>query len=219
MTAGRDEVESALGLDGRAPRGKKRWLWLLVPLLVVAVAVGMRVRRADAPVYLTEPAREGPLRVTVTATGTAADQPGGRRREVPRIDKVFVDSTIGEGRVIAQLDADARARVARHERRSPWRRRRDDGRATVTETRAKVARSRGSRRDRLTADARGGRRGAARHCEPRAPGRRLRSASLQETETALHEPHPRADRRRVDLARGAHRPNRGASFRRPCCSS
>jgi len=108
MTAGKDEVESALGLDGRAPRGKKRWLWILVPLLVVAVAVGMRVRRSDAPVYLTEPASEGPLRVTVTATGTL--QPTNQvdvGSEVSGIiDKVFVDfnDAVKRGQVIAQLD-------------------------------------------------------------------------------------------------------------------
>src|SRR5262245_13109283 len=109
MSAGKDEVVSALGLEGGARRGKRRWIWVAIAVLVVAAAIGVQhSRRADAPSYVTESAREGPLRVIVTATGTL--QPTNQvdvGSEVSGIiDKVLVDfnDTVKQGQVIAQLD-------------------------------------------------------------------------------------------------------------------
>jgi len=203
MTAGKDEVESALGLDGRAPRGKRRWLWLLVPVLAVAVFVGMRARRSDTPVYLTEPAREGPLRVTVTATGTL--QPTNQvdvGSEVSGIiDKVFVDfnDPVKQGQVIAQLDtqtlearvASSRASLAVAEASQAT------AEATVTEMRAKVARSRElaargiASQQTLEADDAASQRAVAQAASAKAQVTAQR-ASLQETETALRKAMIRA---------------------------
>jgi len=138
----------AIGLEGRARRSK-RWLWALVPLaVVVAVVIVNRSRDATAPTYITEAAREGPLQVLVTATGTL--QPTNQvdvGSEVSGvIDEIFVDfnDSVTQGQIIAQLDtqtldarvASSRASLAVAEASLV------QAEATATEAQARVVRSR-----------------------------------------------------------------------------
>jgi HlyD family secretion protein len=147
MNAAREEIVSTLSTAGR-PR-RRIWLWLIVLVaLAAAGAVGIRSRRAEAPVYVTDAVREAPLRVTVTATGTL--QPTNQvdvGSEISGIiDRVFVDfnDNVTQGQIIAQLDtqtlearaASTRASLAVAEASLA------QAQATVTEARAKAARSR-----------------------------------------------------------------------------
>ncbi len=144
------EVVDVLGLEGS---GRRRRLWwpLAAAVVVLALATGaytLRHRSAAAPQYVTEPVREGSLRVTVTATGTL--QPTNQvdvGSEVSGIiDRVLVDfnATVKTGQVLAELDTqqlDARvasARAALDVAQASL----AQAEATVTETAAKAARSR-----------------------------------------------------------------------------
>jgi len=228
MSTAKDEVMDALGLEGRARRGKRRWLWIVVPLIAVAVLIGVqRNRRSEAPVYVTEPAREGALRVTVTATGTL--QPRNQvdvGSEVSGIiDKVLVDfnDPVKQGQVIAELDtqtlaarvASARASLAVAEASQA------QAEATVVETRAKVARSRelASRniasQQTLESDDAAAQRAAAQVASAKAQVTAQR-ASLQETETTLRKALIRAPIDGVVISREV-RPGQtvAASFQTP----
>ena len=147
MNAAKEEIVSTLSTAGR-PR-RRVWLWLIVLVaLAAAGAAGIRSRRAEAPVYVTDAVREAPLRVTVTATGTL--QPTNQvdvGSEISGIiDRVFVDfnDNVTQGQIIAQLDtqtlearaASTRASLAVAEASLA------QAQATVTEARAKAARSR-----------------------------------------------------------------------------
>jgi len=147
MNAAKEEIVSTLSTAGR-PR-RRIWLWLIVLVaLAAAGAAGIRSRRAEAPVYVTDAVREAPLRVTVTATGTL--QPTNQvdvGSEISGIiDRVFVDfnDNVTQGQIIAQLDtqtlearaASTRASLAVAEASLA------QAQATVTEARAKAARSR-----------------------------------------------------------------------------
>lgn len=218
----------ALGLDGRARRKKRRWLWVAIPLVGAAVLVGVQQgRRSEAPAYVTEPAREGPLRVTVTATGTL--QPTNQvdvGSEVSGIiDKVLVDfnDPVKQGQVIAELDtqtlearvASARASLAVAEASQA------QAEATVVETRAKVARSRelASRniasQQTLESDDAAAQRAVAQVASAKAQVTAQR-ASLQETETALRKGMIRAPIDGVVISREV-RPGQtvAASFQTP----
>ena len=218
----------ALGLDGRARGKKRRWLWVAIPLVAVAVLVGVQQgRRSEAPAYVTEPAREGPLRVTVTATGTL--QPTNQvdvGSEVSGIiDKVLVDfnDPVKQGQVIAELDtqtlearvASARASLAVAEASQAT------AEATVVETRAKVARSRelASRniasQQTLESDEAAAQRAVAQAASAKAQVTAQR-ASLQETETALRKGMIRAPIDGVVISREV-RPGQtvAASFQTP----
>jgi HlyD family secretion protein len=143
-------VVDALGLDG-ARRGKRRWVLAAVVVAVAAAsAAGLyaRFERAGAPQYVTESVRQGPLVVTVTATGTL--QPTNQvdvGSEVSGIiDRVLVDfnAPVKAGQILAELDtqqldarvASATASLAVAEASLA------QAEATVTETAAKVTRSR-----------------------------------------------------------------------------
>jgi HlyD family secretion protein len=198
MSTGKDEVVEALGLDGRARRGKRRWLWVAIPLLVAAAAlIGVQqARRSDAPAYVTEPAREGPLRVTVTATGTLqpVNQVDVGSEVSGIIAKVLVDfnDAVQVGQAIAQLDtqtlearvASARASLAVAEAAQA------QAEATVTETKAKLARSRElaardiASQQTLESDEAAAQRAVAQVASAKAQVTAQRAA-LQETETAL----------------------------------
>jgi HlyD family secretion protein len=228
MSTAKDEVMDALGLDGRPRRGKRRWLLVVVPLIAVAVLVGVqRNGRIEAPVYVTESAREGPLRVTVTATGTL--QPTNQvdvGSEVSGIiDKVLVDfnDPVKQGQVIAELDtqtlearvASARASLAVAEASQV------QAEATVVETRAKVARSRelASRniasQQTLESDDAAAQRAVAQAASAKAQVTAQR-ASLQETETTLRKALIRAPIDGVVISREV-RPGQtvAASFQTP----
>ncbi len=147
MNAAKEEIVSTLSTAGRPRRGV--WVWLIVLVVLAAAgAAGIRWRRAEATVYITDAAREAPLRVTVTATGTL--QPTNQvdvGSEISGIiDRVFVDfnDSVTQGQIIAQLDtqtlearaASTRASLAVAEASLA------QAQATVTEARAKAARSR-----------------------------------------------------------------------------
>ena len=144
------EVVDALDLEG-ARRSKRRWVPMVVVVAVVAaIAAGLYARseRASATQYVTESVRQGPLIVTVTATGTL--QPTNQvdvGSEVSGIiDRVLVDfnATVKAGQILAELDtqqldarvASATASLAVAEASLT------QSQATVTEMAAKVARSR-----------------------------------------------------------------------------
>lgn len=148
MGTGRDEVIDTLGLEGHGRR-KRRWLWVLVPAVLALVAVAvMRGRDRDAPVYVTDVVREGPLRVIVTATGTL--QPTNQidvGSEVSGlIAEIFADfnDEVTAGQVIARLDTQTlEARVASSRASlSVAEASLVQAQATATESRAKAARSR-----------------------------------------------------------------------------
>ncbi|HET8699909.1 MAG TPA: efflux RND transporter periplasmic adaptor subunit [Gammaproteobacteria bacterium] len=197
MSTGKDEVVEALGLDGRVRRGKRRWLWVAIPLVAVAAVIGVQhVRRPNAPTYVTEPAREGPLRVTVTATGTLqpVNQVDVGSEVSGIIAKVLVDfnDPVQKGQVIAQLDtqtlearvASARASLAVAEAAQA------QAEATVTETKAKLARSRElaardiASQQTLESDQAAAQRAVAQVESAKAQVTAQRAA-LQESETAL----------------------------------
>jgi HlyD family secretion protein len=144
------EVIDALGLEGGTRRRHRLWPWAVVIAVaaVIAAVVAVRSRQAAAPQYVTDSVRQGPLRVTVTATGTL--QPTNQvdiGSEVSGIiDRVLVDfnDPVTVGQVLAELDtqtlearvASAKASLAVSEASLV------QAEATVTETQAKAARSR-----------------------------------------------------------------------------
>lgn len=144
------EVIDALGLEGATRRRHRLWPWAVViaVAVVIAAVVAVRSKQAAAPQYVTDSVRQGPLRVTVTATGTL--QPTNQvdiGSEVSGIiDRVLVDfnDPVTVGQVLAELDtqtlearvASARASLAVSEASLV------QAEATVTETQAKAARSR-----------------------------------------------------------------------------
>jgi HlyD family secretion protein len=168
-----------------------------IPLVAVAVVIGVQhVRRPNAPTYVTEPAREGPLRVTVTATGTLqpVNQVDVGSEVSGIIAKVLVDfnDSVQKGQVIAQLDtqtlearvASARASLAVAEAAQA------QAEATVTETKAKLARSRElaardiASQQTLESDVAAAQRAVAQVESAKAQVTAQRAA-LQESETAL----------------------------------
>jgi HlyD family secretion protein len=68
------DVQSLLGSEAVRPRWRRGALWLLLALLLLALALAalwLRSRQAASqPRYVTEPAARGRLVVTVTANGT-----------------------------------------------------------------------------------------------------------------------------------------------------
>lgn len=143
------EVVEALGLEGA--RRRRRWVPIAIAVVLVAAvaaALYMRSHRVTATQYVTETVRQGPLVVTVTATGTL--QPTNQvdvGSEVSGIiDRVLVDfnSMVKAGQILAELDtqqldarvasADASLAVAKASL--------SQAEATVVETSAKIARSR-----------------------------------------------------------------------------
>jgi HlyD family secretion protein len=144
------EVVDALGLEG-AQRRKRRW-WPVVAVVAIVALAGaayaLRQHRAAEPQFVTDSVRQGPLRVTVTATGTL--QPTNQvdvGSEVSGIiDRVLVDfnDTVKAGQVLAELDTqqlDARVASA-NAALAVAKASLVQAQATVTETAAKVARSR-----------------------------------------------------------------------------
>jgi HlyD family secretion protein len=150
MNSQTEDVIDVLGLDGRSRRAPKRWFWIAAVALaaLAVIAIFLRTREAAAPTYLTEAARQGPLLVTVTATGTLqpTDQVDIGSEVSGVIDDVFVDfnQMVTQGQIIARLDtqtlearlASARASLAVAQAS------RVQAEATVVETRAKAVRSR-----------------------------------------------------------------------------
>ena len=144
------QVVDALGLAG-AERRKRRWWPAVTVVAVVVLAAGayaLRHRGATEPQFVTDAVRQGPLLVTVTATGTL--QPTNQvdvGSEVSGIiDRVLVDfnATVKAGQVLAELDTqqlDARAASARAAL-DVAQASLAQAQATVTETAAKAARSR-----------------------------------------------------------------------------
>lgn len=148
MSTVKDEVIGTLGLE-RGGRRKRRWPWVVLALLVLAaIVVATRTRDGDAPKYVTEVAREGSLRVVVTATGTL--QPTNQvdvGSEISGfIDQVFVDfnDSVTQGQVLAQLDTQTlEARVASSRAsRAVAEASLTQAQATATEAQAKAARAR-----------------------------------------------------------------------------
>ncbi len=150
MSSEEQEVRDAIGLGDARPR-RRKGLWIalgVIAAIAAAVVVRVQLRSHETPTYVTEPAHEGPLKVTVTATGTL--QP---THEVDvgsevsgLIDKVFVDfnDTVKAGQVIAQLDTrtlEARVASARASLQQATASQMQ-AEATVTETEAKAKRSR-----------------------------------------------------------------------------
>ncbi len=64
-----EDVTQVLGLGVKKPR-RRRWLWAAVLLIIVCVGVTILTRKPQQTKYVTEPARNGDLVVTVSATGT-----------------------------------------------------------------------------------------------------------------------------------------------------
>lgn len=148
MSTARDEVIETLALEGRS-RSRRRWLWAVAALAVALIAAAvLRDRSADMPVYVTDKAREGPLRVLVTATGTLqpTNQVDVGSEVSGLIAEIFVDfnDSVTRGQVLARLDtqtlearvASARASLAVAEASLA------QAHATATEAQAKAARSR-----------------------------------------------------------------------------
>ena len=230
MNAAKEEIVSTLSTAGR-PR-RRVWLWLIVLVaLAAAGAVGIRSRRAEAPVYVTDAVREAPLRVTVTATGTL--QPTNQvdvGSEISGIiDRVFVDfnDNVTQGQIIAQLDtqtlearaASTRASLAVAEASLA------QAQATVTEARAKAARSRElaarniASQQTLETDEAAAQRAVAAVASATAQVT-VSTATLRESETALRKAVIRAPIDGVIISReiGPARRSR-PRFRRRCCSS
>ena len=149
MSAAKDEVVNTLGLEGRGRRKRRVWPWVAILLLVAAAAiVAYRMRGTEAPEYVTEPLREGSLRVLVTATGTLqpTNQVDVGSEVSGLLAEVLVDfnDTVTQGQILARLDtqtlearvASSRASLAVAEASL------EQAAATVTEARARAARSR-----------------------------------------------------------------------------
>ena len=64
-----EDVTQVLGLGVKKPR-RRRWLWTAVLLIIACVGVTILTRKPQQTKYVTEPARNGDLVVTVSATGT-----------------------------------------------------------------------------------------------------------------------------------------------------
>lgn len=144
------EVVDTLGLDG-AERRRRRWWPVVAAIAIVALAAGaytLRQHRTTAPLFVTDSVRQGPLLVTVTATGTLQpiNQVDVGSEVSGIIDRVLVDfnATVKAGQVLAELDtqqldarvASANAALAVAQASLV------QAQATVTETAAKFARSR-----------------------------------------------------------------------------
>lgn len=193
------DVAATLGLDGRARGPRKRWIGLVVIAALAAIAfVYYRAQAPDIEAYVTEQVVRGPLRVTVTATGTL--QPTNQvdiGSEVSGvIDRVFVDfnDSVSRGQIIAQLDteqlearaASARASLAVAEASLV------QAEATVVETEARAARSRElaesniASQQSLETEVAAARRAVAAVASAEAQVT-VAKASLQEAETALRK--------------------------------
>ena len=150
MSERSQEVVDALGLEG-AHAHRRPWWPVAAAVAIVALAAGayaLRQHSTTVPQFVTDSVRQGPLLVTVTATGTL--QPTNQvdvGSEVSGIiDRVLVDfnATVKAGQVLAELDTqqlDARAasaRAALEVAKASL----VQAQATVTETAAKLARSR-----------------------------------------------------------------------------
>jgi HlyD family secretion protein len=197
MSAASNEIVAAL--RGGRPRRTRYVVWgVVAAAAILSIAWAVRGRGPQAPEYVTQAAREGPLRVVVTATGTL--QPTNQIEvgsEVSGfIDRVFVDFNdyVKQGQVLAQLDtrtlesrvASARASLAVAEASL------QQAEATVAETRAKVARSRelAARnilsQQTLETDEAGALRATAAVASAKAQVT-ASTAALQESETALRK--------------------------------
>jgi HlyD family secretion protein len=106
------DVSSTLGIEPGGPRSRRRWLRWLVVLAIVAGAVWLFVRAQESasPVYVTDSAQRGSLRVTVTATGTLqpTNQVDVGSEVSGLIAEVFVDynARVKAGDPLARLDTD-----------------------------------------------------------------------------------------------------------------
>jgi HlyD family secretion protein len=144
------EVVETLGLDG-AERRRRRWWPVVAAIAIVALAAGaytLRQHRTTAPLFVTDSVRQGPLLVTVTATGTLQpiNQVDVGSEVSGIIDRVLVDfnATVKAGQVLAELDTqqlDARVASA-NAALAVAQASLIQAQATVTETAAKLARSR-----------------------------------------------------------------------------
>lgn len=105
-------IENALGLDGGSRRRGRRWIWLVLFLLVAAGGTYAWWSTAggtgDVVAYHTVPAERGDLTVEITATGTlqpltqvdVSSELSGVVRAVP----VQENQTVAKGDVLAELD-------------------------------------------------------------------------------------------------------------------
>lgn len=110
MSTPQQEVEQALGMDGK--RKSFNWLWL-APIIVISGGMYFLQQEPQVPLveYVTQAPKRGDLQITVTATGTL--QPT-KQVEIGSevsgiIENVFVDfnDNVTVGQTMAQLDTQA----------------------------------------------------------------------------------------------------------------
>ena len=216
------EVVDTLGLDG-AERRRRRWWPVIAAIAIVALAAGaytLRQHRTTAPQFVTDSVRQGPLLVTVTATGTLQpiNQVDVGSEVSGIIDRVLVDfnATVKAGQVLAELDtqqldarvASANAALAVAQASLV------QAQATVTETAAKVARSRDlaskniASQQSLETDDAAAQRAVAAVASAKAQVTSAQASLKDARDGAVESRDPLADRRHGDRARDRSGPDR-----------
>lgn len=111
-----EDIRARLARAGRGRRWRRAGLWLALILAVAAGGLWLLRPEADTgPGYVTEAVQRGPLRVTVTATGTVqptrqVDVSSELSGTLATVEADFND-IVTEGQVLARLD-DAKLRAA-----------------------------------------------------------------------------------------------------------